>query len=161
MILCGARSLFRTVQLLRNDSVRCMFPFSHRTASTQWFCVVHVPVFTPYSFYAMILCGACSLFRTVQLLRNDSVWCSFQFSHRTASTRWFCVVLVPVFAPYSFYAMILWGARSSFRTVQLLRNDSVWCIFQFSHRTASTHNQKILREIPPKNVKVTQALFIL
>ena len=70
---------------------------------------------------------------------------------------------VPVFAPYSFYAMILGGARSLFRTVQLLRDDTVRCMFQFSHRTASTHNQKFLREIPLKtvttHVKFAQVLF--
>ena len=146
MILCGACSCFRTVQLLRDDSVWCMFLFSHRTAYTQWFCVVHVPGFAPYSLYIMILCGICSSFRTVQLLRDDSVWCMFQFSHRTASTRWFCVVHVPVFAPYSFYTMILCGACSCFRTVQLLRYNPVRYMFQFSHRTAYTHNQKFLRE---------------
>ena len=127
MIPCGACFSFHTVQLLHNDSVRYMFQFSHRTAYTRWFCVVHVSVFTPYSFYAMILCGACSSFRTVQLLRDDPVWCLFQFSHRTASTLWFCVVLVPVFAPYSFYTMIPCGACSSFHTVWLLHNDSVRC----------------------------------
>ncbi len=138
MFLCGARSLFHTVQLLRDDSVRCMFSFSHRTAYTRCFCVVLVLFFTQYSFYAMILCGACSLFHTVQLLRDVSVWCSFSFSHRTASTRCFCVVHVLFFTPYSFYAMFLCGARSLFHTVQLLRDVSVWCSFSFSHRTAST-----------------------
>ena len=138
MILCSARSLFHTIQLLRDDPVWCMFQFSHRMASTQWFCVVHVFFFTPYSFYAMILCGACFSFRTVQLIRYDPVWCMFQFSHRTASTRWFCVVHFTVFAPYSLYTMILCGACSCFHTVWLLHNDSVWCMFSFSHRTAST-----------------------
>ena len=111
MILCGVSSLFHTVQLLRDDPVRCLVSFSHRTASTRWFCVVLVLFFTPYSFYAMILCGARSLFHTVQLLRDDSVWCLVSFSHRTASTRWFCAVLGLFFTPYSFYTMILYGAR--------------------------------------------------
>ena len=59
--------------------------------------------------------------------------------------------------------MILCGACSLFRTVQLLRDDSVWCLFQFSHRMAYTHNQKFLREIPLKtvmtHVKFSQVLF--
>ncbi len=148
MILGGACYLFHTVQFLRDVSVWCSFSFSHRTASTRWFCVVLVLFFTPYSFYPMILCGAWSLFHTVQLLPNDSVWCSFSFSHRTASTRWFCVVLGLFFTPYSFYPMFLCGARSLFHTVQLLRDVSVRCLVSFSHRTASTHNQKFLREYP-------------
>ena len=133
--LYGALSLFCTARFLCGLPVRCTFSFLHRTHSPQPSCTVHFHLFAPHTFSATFLCGALSPFRTVHILRNLPVRCSFTFSHRTHLPQPSCAVHFHFFAPHTFSAAFLCGALSPFRTVHFLCGLPVR--YTFLHRTHS------------------------
>ncbi len=137
-LLYGTISCLYTVRFPFSLSVRCHFPFSHRTLSFQPFCTVSFPVFTPYTFLSAFLYGVISCFHTVRFPFSLSVRCHFPFSHRTLSFQSFCTVSFPVFTPYTFLSAFLYGVISCFHTVRFPFSLSVRCHFLFLHRTLLT-----------------------